>query len=238
MFEKIFQKLKDQRAANSSISDRTLETLARTVESLITTDEILATYNAKTAIDELEGNIRHIASEAVKTSQTKKEQEAKDKAKKEQDKKAADEAAKKANGDKEIPEYMKTLMEQNALLAESLKTINTKVEAMENNTTTNSRAAKLNKALEGVPEYLANPINSSFKVATFENDDSFNTFLTGIEESTTNFKEAAKKQGLNTFAPSTEVKKPVDTGQTPELENARALVNKQKEKENATNHNK
>lgn len=236
MFEKIFQKLKEQRAANSSVSDRTLETLARTLETLITTDEILATYNAKTAVDELEGNIRHIASEAVKMAQEKKEKEAKDKAEKEAKKKAADEAAKKANGGKEQPEYVTALMEQNRLLAESLQNINAKVEGMEKNTITNSRAAKLAKKLEGVPEYLATPIKNSFKVATFENDDSFNNFLTEIEGSTTAFKEAAKKQGLNTFAPSTEVKPPKETGQTPELEKARELVNKQKEKENATNH--
>lgn len=242
MFEKIFQKLKEARPANSAVSDRTLETQAKTLANIITTDELLTNFDAKPIVDSLDGNIRHTASEAVKKSQAEKEakekaeKEAKDKA--EKDAKAAEEAAKKANGGKEPPEYVKQLMEQNKLLSDSLQAITQKVEGIQKNSITTSRESQLTKVLEGVPDYLANPIKNSFKVAAFDNDDSFTEYLTGVQESTKTFQESAKKQGLNTFSPSMEVKKPENTGQTPEIQKARELVNKIKEKENATNSNK
>lgn len=238
MFEKIFQKLKDARAENSAVSDRTLETQARTLETIITTDEALALYNAKTAVESLEGNIRFTASEAVKKSQADTEKANKEKAEKEAKDKADKEKAKKAAGGKEPDPLILALQEQNKLLMENLNAVNSKVEGMQKNTIASTREQQLTKVLDGVPEYLANPIKSSFKIATFEDEDAFTSYLSGVTTETNSFKEAAKKQGLNTFSPSKEVKVPEPSGQTPQLQKARELINKQKEKENATNRNK
>jgi len=86
-----------------------------------------------------------------------------------------------------------------------------------------------------VPDYLANPIRNSFKLAKFENDEEFTAYLTSVKTEKDNFLQAAKEQGMNFTAPSTNVKKTEQNGQTPELSEALKLVIKQKEKQNATN---
>ena len=45
MYEKILQKLKEQRGDTSNVSDRTLQDLAKTLEGFITTDDLLETMD-------------------------------------------------------------------------------------------------------------------------------------------------------------------------------------------------
>lgn len=236
MFEKIFQKLKDSRSENSTVSDRTLETLAHNLATVITTDEILATYNAKTAIDSVDGNIRNEASNAIKRAEDIKKKADED-AKKLEDVKKADELAKKVKTSKkdEVPEYVQAILAQNKLLAESLQKVQSDIQGINAKTVRQTREEVLNAALKDVPDYVSNTIKNSFKVAKFETDEVFTEYINSVKTDTTAFKDAAKAQGLNTFSPSKEVKKPEPTGETPSLSEARILINKQKEKQNATN---
>lgn len=236
MFEKIFQKLKDSRATNSSISDRTLETLAHSLVSIITTDEQLTAYNAKTALESMDGNIRATASSAIKKAEEAKKIEA-EKAKEAEAAKKAQEVAKKSTQPtgEEVPSYVQAIIDQNKLLADNLAKIQSDVNAINTKSVKQTRQEKLQAVLKDIPDYVANPIKSSFAVASFSDEDSFAEYLQNVQNDTNAFKDAAKAKGLNTFSPSKEVKKPENTGETPSLKTAREIINKQKEKQNETN---
>ena len=234
MYEKILQKLKDQRGATSNVSDRSLEDLAKSLVTIITTDEILALANLTEAIESIDGNINHYTAEAVKKAKEEEEKEAK-KATELAAKKAEEARKKKAGTKTEDPpewmETMKTIMEQNQKISDDLI-------ALKQEKVTSTRGTQLNTVLKDLPEYLANPIKESFKKTAFENDEAFSTYLQQVEKSGKTFEQAAKEQGLNTTAPSVTVKVPEDTGETTELSDARKLVNKQKEKNAANSNNK
>lgn len=234
MYEKILLKLKEQRGQTSNVSDRSLDDLAKSLVTIITTDEILAHADLTKAIESIDGNISHYTAEAVKKAKEKDDEEAAKKAVDLAAKKAAEKVKKeKETGKKteEIPEWAKVLMEQNQTFSDNLT-------ALKNEKITSSRSDKLNGVVKGLPDYVADPIKESFKTTSFENDEAFSTYLQKVEKSGKSFEQAAKEQGLNTSTPSVHVRKPVDTGETTEIADARKLVNKNKEKNATDNNNK
>jgi hypothetical protein len=222
MFEKILQKLKEQRGQTSSVSDRSLEDLAKTFQLLILTDEQLTATDFTAAIKSIQGNIDHQAAEA-----SKKAAEDKSKKEKEDAKKAEDEAKKKQSQSQqtnppldEPPAWAKTLMDDiSALKSEKVST---------------SRTEKLKKSLNGLPEFYTKPVLSSFQKAQFATEEEFDVYLKDIETNRDAFNQATKEQGLNSFIPGAEVNKPVDTGETPIIGEARKLAQKEKERLNKT----
>ena len=201
MYEKILQKQQEQRGTTSNVSDRSLEDLAKSLIPVITTDDILTVVDLTPAIASFDGNINHYTSEVIKKA--KEEADVKEKAKKAAEL-VAKKAEEKAKKDKkegivpktdEPPEWAQTMMEQNKKFGEDLT-------ALKNEKVTSKRSDRLNKILKELPEYLANPIKNSFKMASFENEGAFDTYLQSVEKDSEAFGQAAKKQGLNINTPT------------------------------------
>jgi len=232
MFVKILQKLKLQRGNPSNVSDRSLDDLARSLETVITTDEILVKADLTKAILSIDGNIRNYSSQQVKKINDVAEAERLEKERQEALKKKGKEDAKKKTGvqntNTDPPEWAQSIIEQNEKLVQQMQ-------ALQTDKVTTSRKETLKKALTGLPEYYSNPILASFKETSFDTDEKFADYLQVIDKNKKGFELAAKEQGLNTSTPQVNVKVPEDNGETKELSAARKLVNKQKEKENATN---
>ncbi len=236
MYEKIVQKLKEQRGTTSNVSDRSLEDLAKSLETVITTDEILAVADLTKAIESLDGNISYYASGAVKKAKDIEEAEKANEATKLAAKKAAEKVKKEAGKKDDTPDWAKALFEGVDELREQNKTHSANLLALKNEKVTSTRSDKLNTIIKDLPDYVKDPIKEGFKTASFTNDEAFSTYLQQVEKSRKTFEQAAKEQGLNTNVPTVIVQKPVDTGETSEIADARKLVNKNK-KENATNTN-
>jgi hypothetical protein len=218
MQEKILQKLKSQRGQTSKVSDRSLETLAKSLVNVYTTEDLLATADFTEAIASLDGNISfHIADE-VKKATDKAVADALAKAEKEKTDKE------KGKGDKkedEMPEWAKLQQAENKRLADELAKLQTEK-------IVGSRTDKLNEILKNTPAYLKTPILSSYAKAQFETDEDFNTYVSDIDKQCKEFEQAAKEQGLNTSIPGMDVQRPVGDGMTSELSAARNMLNKAK----------
>jgi hypothetical protein len=225
MFDKILAKLKEQRGENSHVSDRTLEDLARSLESLITSDEILEKSDFTAAIKSVAGNLNYYAGEAVKTAaEKKKEEEAKKKAEEEAKKKKAEEERLKKNlpPNEEIPTWAKGILDkQEALLTE----LNT----MKSDKVKSVRSEKLKKTLEGTPDFYSKPFLQGFSKLRFDSEDDFETYLTEISKAKNDFIQTSKEKGISFPSTPPPKKEEEDTGQTPVLGDAIKLVQKQKE---------
>lgn len=221
MYEKIVAKLKLQRGTTSNVSDRSLEDLAKSLVAIITDDSILEKADLSAAIASIDGNINHYTAESMKKASADLEKEKAKKAAGEASKKAAEEASKAKDSD-DVPAWAKTIMEQNQKLTEDLNGLKTEK-------VTTSREDALKKTLQGLPEFYSKPILEAFKNTNFESDDKFNEYLTSTNTNSQAFQQAAKEHGLPTSIPSADVKKPVETGETSELGEARAVLQKQKE---------
>ena len=222
MYEKILQKLKEQRGTTSNVSDRSLEDLAKTLVPLVATEEALAPLDFSPAIQSLDGNINsYTANQVTKT----KEELAKAKAKETTIKKPE----KKAEGEDQTNDFQKQLMEKMTAMEQEINSFKV-------SKTTNSRKEVLKKTLEGMPAFFIEPIIGSFETANFESEETFTAYNERIAQNVALFKQAAKESGLNTFVPSAEVEKPKTNGETPELNKAREIVKlRNKQLENATN---
>ncbi len=232
MKEKIMTALKKQRKENSNVSDRSLEDLATSLSTIITTDELLEKADLSASLESLDGNINHVSAEAVKADQRRKEQE--DARKKEEEKRRKEQEAiqnnqntKKDGGDvtNQTPEWAKALIEQNKRMAE-------RMDSMEKTKTQQTRLDKVKKTLSNTPDFFNKPIVTGFNRLSFETEEDFNEYLKEVENSKKTFEKQAKENGLNTTMPGQNVKKPdEDTGETEELHEAMKLAQKAKEKE-------
>ena len=225
MLEKILQKLKTQRGNTSNVSDRSLEDLAKSYETVITTDEILAKADFKKAIDSIDGNINNYTAGAITRA---KEKEAADLLAK----KEADEAAKRAeklklkDEDKDdknpTPVWAEALLESNKLMTDRLA-------KLETDKTTTTRKQQLEQTLKDTPDYFKNPLLESFKRTNFETDEDFTAYAGQIKTTSESFIQTAKEQGLLKTTPKADVRVPTEDGQTPELGDALKLITTKKE---------
>ena len=227
MFEKILQKLKTQRGATSMVSDRSLEDLARSLETVITTDDLLNKADFTTAIKSLEGNINHQIAERVKAVE-----ELKKKADDDASKKKADEEAKKQKKvegkvDDEPPAWAQQLLENNKKLSDEIL-------AIKNGKVTESRVETLKKTLEGMPDYYTKPILAGFSRLSFTDDTQFTDYVKEVQTNSVAFVQTAKENGLNIAAPAKDVQKPVETGETGILAEARKLTELKKQQQTKT----
>jgi hypothetical protein len=180
----------------------------------------------------LEGNISYYTAEQVR-----KVKEDFEKSKKEELKRAQEEEAKRKKEEeeklkmKDVPDYVKTLMEQNKLLLEQSQRFAQDLNALKTDKLTTSRAERLKKMLEGVPTLLQTPILTAFKSTTFQAEEDFDIYLKEVEKSKIEFVQKAKEQGLPTFSPMTTPVVPDETGEDPILADARKIVSQQQEKQ-------
>lgn len=213
MYEKILQKLKSQRGSNNQVTNKTLEAKAKTLESLITTDEILATVDFTDEIASMQGNIGHIASEAVKNAGTEAEKLQAKKAQEEADKLAAEKLASATPGAEEIPEWAKLIIEQSKKTAETLS-------ALQGEKITTTRSEKLNEILKEAPKAFKDQVVSNFNQMQFADDDAFNAFTETTKTNFDGFKQLASEQGLSFSTPSLDVKPEPKTKLNPVFEKA------------------
>lgn len=232
MYEKILQKLKVQRGQTSYVSDRSLEDLAKSLVKIITTDELLAQADLTEAIKSIDGNINAYTAEQVKKMQDAAKKAAEDEAKKKADEEAAKKKAEKdKEKNKDVPEYIQALMEQTKQIMTQNETLAKEVLALKSEKTSNTRAEQVKKVLEGLPAFVANPIIAGFQKTNFSTEDDFTAYVKELEKNKTDFIQAAKEQGLNNFSPIVDVQKPVETGETPVMADARKLILEQREKQ-------
>lgn len=228
MFEKILQKLKEQRGQNSNVSDRSLEDLAKTLESVITTDETLEKADFSAAIESIDGNINHYTAQAVKNAQKDADDEKKrKKAEEDAEKHKSKSQNQQTNQPDDMPAWAKALMEQNEKLTNSLETLHTEKAA----STRREMLQKTFKDKDGneLPEFYTKPILEAFNNTKFEDEDSFNNYLSSIKANNDAFSQQVKENGIKFGTPKKEVEVPEETGETEVLSDARKMVSKQKE---------
>jgi len=225
MYEKILEKLKKQREESSNVTDRSLEDLARSLETVITTDDILTVADLTNAIKSIDGNINHYTATQVKAIETKNQEDAVKKAQEEAAKKAEDERLAKLKTDPKNVDIA-------AIIAESIKSavepLTNQISELKGDKIATSRSEKVNKLLKDAPDYYKNQITEGFKNLSFENDDTFNTYLGSTKTNLETFQQKAKEQGLNTAIPNPDVKQPEKEELNPTFAKAMAAHDEQK----------
>jgi len=215
MYEKILQKLKTQRGTNSQVSDKTLEIKAKTLESVIIDEDVLAKIDFTAEIESMQGNIGHVAKQ-VKEDTEKKAKVEKTPEQIENERVAAEKLANE-NKDKGISPELAALIKQNE---EIMKTLS----GIQGEKITTTRSESLNAVLKDAPPYYKDQILSSFKNMNFATDEDFNNYTELTKTNFTQFQQQAKESGLNTYSPTSDPKKPVDDGRTPELSMAQDIL--------------
>jgi len=222
MYEKILQKLKIQRGETSNVSDRSLEDLAKSLATIISADEILEKADLSAAIKSIDGNINSYTKKQIELAK-KAESEKTAAEKAAEEKKKAEEDALKAKNDKDVPQYIKDMMEQQKKTQEMLL-------ALQSEKSANTRKTLLEKTLETTPDFYKKSIVSAFEKTSFENEESFTEFLGTVKSNAEAFTQAAKEHGLPVNIPAGGIPKPEETGETPTLKSAREVLNAEKEK--------
>jgi len=205
MYEKILQKLKEQRGQNSQVSDKTLESMAKTWGNVIKDDETLGNIDFTEQISSLQGNIGHIAKQVKEdTEKIFKKPESAQPAPKPNEPKPED-----------MPEWAKALLDQNKQNAELLA-------KMQGEKITTDRIDEINTILKDAPKVYKDQV----LLSRFDNmnDDDFLSFKETTKTNFEGFQQMAKEQGLSFATPTPNVNKPKDDGRTPELANAAKII--------------
>jgi hypothetical protein len=216
MREKILQKLKSQKPAQSSVSDRTLDELAAHYELIITTDEQLDKVDFAIAIKTIDGNINSHAAKAVDDKQAKVSKLEADLA-----------LAKKELEKGKTPEKTQdTMTPTEKLLFDQLNEMKAAILAITKTDTSKSRESQIIELLKETPDVFKNTILNTFKTASFENDEMFETYKTTVETSKNEFVQQMTENGLKFPSPSVNVKKAdKDEVSTAMLETIKQITN-------------
>ena len=233
MYEKILQKLKKQRdelnaqkGTKSNVSDRSLGDLAKSLETIISTDEILEKADFTNSIASIDGNINHYTAEQVKSAETKAVEDFK-KSEAERIKKEEDEKAKggQAGGqENEQPDIAK-------LIQDAIKPVVDELNGLKNKEMTKTRSQILEEKLKETPVIFRNATLSGFNRMTFKDDEEFNSYIAEVEISAATAIQEGKEKGLNTQTPNTNVKPKDPYEVTPEMQKAIEEITKVEEKE-------
>ena len=184
MYEKILQQLKKQRGQTSNVSDRSLEDLAKALESLIASDEILEKTDLTAAIGSIDQNINHYTAEEVKKL--------------------------KAPGTNPAPavppvKKIESTNDTTALLLEAIQKLTEKVGKIEGEKVGISRKEKLSEKLKETPDLFKTAMLKSFERQTFKDDNDFETYLTEIDEQSKTAIQEGKEKGLVFSSPGANV---------------------------------
>jgi hypothetical protein len=231
MYEKILQKLKKQRdelhtqkGTKSNVSDRSLGDLAKSLETVITTDEILEKADFSNSIASIDGNINHYTAEQVNTAKTDAV-EAYKKAEAERIQKEKDDKAKgnkTDNKDDDEPDVAK-------IVQDAIKPLVEKINSFENKEMTQTRSQILEEKLKDTPTIFRNATLSGFNRMNFKDDEEFNTYISEIEESAKAAIQEGAEKGLNTATPSSDIKPPDPEEVSPEMKKAIETITEVKE---------
>lgn len=222
MYEKILQKLKTQRGENSQVSDKTLEKMATRFSKYIDTEEKLNEEDFTEDIENVQGNIGHVAKKVKEDA----EKEFKTVEKTPEQIEAERLAKEKENKEKGISPELAALMDQNKKIMETLSN-------MQGEKITTTRTQKMSELLKDAPEYYSKQILETFKNTTFSDEEAFSSYLGASKTNLEAFNQQLKEGALNTQSPSVNISKPNEDGQTQVLADAAKTVekaNKEKEK--------
>jgi len=220
MYEKILEKLKLQRGQNLQVSDKTLEKMAKRFSKYIDTEEKLKEEDFTEDIENLQGNIGHIAKQVKEDTEKNFKKVEKTPAEIETERLAKIEKEKE-DEKKGISPEVSALMEQNKQIMETLSSMNGEKIAT-------TRSEKLGVILkDAMPEYK-NQILSGFKHMNFENDEAFNSYFESTKTNFAAFEQKDKEQGLNTAIPNPDVKQPEKEELNPTFAKAMAAHDEQK----------
>jgi len=215
MYEKILSKLKNQRDSlkqagkTSNVSDRTLETIAKSYEPVVTTDDSLTGFDFTNLIESLDGNINHVSSEAVKKVKTT--------------------TPPITTTPNTTPSEENPLMKQLQELSTLVGSLSQEVASLKTGTKKNQQLEVLKNVLANTPAYFTTPIIKSFEKLDFKDEDEFNEYVNDVKTSKETFIQSAKEQGLNTFSTPNPPKQEVNNGQTADLQKAQEVLRKAKE---------
>jgi len=215
MYEKILSKLKNQRdglkqaGKTSNVSDRTLETIAKSYEPVVTTDDSLTGFDFTNLIESLDGNINHVSSEAVKKVKTT--------------------TPPITTTPNTTPSEENPLMKQLQELSTLVGSLSQEVASLKTGTKKNQQLEVLKNVLANTPAYFTTPIIKSFEKLDFKDEDEFNEYVNDVKTSKETFIQSAKEQGLNTFSTPNPPKQEVNNGQTADLQKAQEVLRKAKE---------
>lgn len=228
MFEKILQKLKQQRGQNLQVTDKTLESMAKTWSNIVKDDETLNGIDFSEQINSLQGNIGHIA------------------------KQVKDDTAKQFEG------YVKPNPTPNpnpsptpqpndppkpgddiaAIVANAIKTavspLQEQIAKMQGEKITTTRSQQLLEVLKDVPEQFKQQVTNNFNRMSFTDDADFESFKTETATNVSGLVQMAKESGITFPTSSAAVKKPVDDGRDSTLASASKLIAEAKAKETKT----
>ena len=207
MYEKILQKLKTQRGQNLQVSDKTLEAKAKSLEVLITDDDILAKADFTSEIESMQGNIGHVAKQVKEDTEKTLKKVDKTPAEIEAER-LAKETKEKEDKEKGISPEVSSLIEQNKKILETLA-------SMQGEKITTSRADILNQKLKDTPLIFKDATLNGFNRMKFNSDEEFSEYISEIEILAKNAIQVGKESNLNTSTPDITVKKPEDTKLNP-----------------------
>lgn len=218
MYEKIIQKLKLQRGQRMSISDKSIEDLAKSYGTFILTDDQLNAIDFNPVLESISGNISHIASEAAKKAEekTKKELEGK---KTEPIVPSITPDTKKDDG---TPEYAKAMME-------AIKTLSGEIFQIKGEKIATTRKQILESKLKETPDIYKNTVLKAFDRATFKDDDDFNSYVAEIEKEGQAVIQEGREKGLVFSSPGKNPQIPDPNGMSPEMEKTLKAITEVKE---------
>lgn len=220
MYEKILQKLKTQRPTTSNVSDRSLEDIAKSYESIIKDDEALNPLDFTKIIQSVDGNISKVAADAAKKAKdeanAQKTLDVQTQIQADLDKKRK---KPQTDADEKTPEWVSAILESNKSMIERLSKLETEK-------TVTTRRTQLETKLKDLPDYFKKPILQSFQKTNFQDDTEFTTYLSEIETTAGEFTQSLRENGLLKTIPKGDTKQFEDTGETEQLAAARNLVKK------------
>lgn len=219
MLEKILTKLKAQRGKTSNVSDKSLEALAKGLEKLITTDEILESMDFTEQLASLDGNINHYT--AMQVQNVKMEQQ-----------KAIDEAVKEALKKGKKPEDTQQRQQQQTAIPEEvanqLKELSDTVNALKTEKLQTQRVQQLKEKLKDTPGFYVDTVLDTFMSLNFETEEQFTAYVEKVTAKGQEVAQQAKEKGLNFSTPGQATPPPAKDGQTEALRVARELVKNSK----------
>ena len=218
MFEKILQKLKQQRGQNLQVTDKTLEAMAKTLANIVKDDETLNGIDFSEQINSLQGNIGHIAKQVkedtskqfegyVKPNPTPTPTPTPNPTPNDPPKQGDDIAAIVANA---IKTAVSPLQEQ--------------IAKMQGEKITTTRSQELNDLLKDAPKAYKDSVLAGFSKAQFADDEDFNAFKETQKVNYEGFQQMAKESGITFPTSSAGVKKPVDDGRDSTLASAAKVI--------------